>query len=141
MIHIHRIPKEEWVQLADLAHTAIFKEGRPTTQDRIDFALLAVDLPSDILLGYVTCREISPTLLYWSYGGAFPPAALSPFAWRSYEALHAKSWQLGYKTILTLIGNANAPMLRLAAKLGYKIIGLRHVENTTLLEHQIDAPT
>jgi hypothetical protein len=133
---IHHVSPQEWALLGSDAHRAVFGEPKPTTQDRIDFALLAVNEADDVL-GYVTCKEISPETLYWSYGGAFPPASKSLRAWRTFQGFCEKSYTLGFKQILFLVENKNGPMLKMAAQAGFIIIGLRHVEGATLLEHQL----
>lgn len=140
MILVHVLGKEDWAQLAQDAHKAIFGENKPASQERIDFALLCVDQVTDDVLTYVTCKELSADVLYWSYGGAFPPASGSVTAWLCYKAATAKSFEKGYKTIFTLIENTNKPMLKFAAKMGYKIVGLRHVDGATMLEHVLEKP-
>lgn len=140
MIRVHTVPQKEWHALSTNAHLAIFGEILPPTQERIDFALLAVHAETDDPLAYVTCREFSPTLLYWSYGGAFPPSKGTSLSWRAYEAMTERCGELGYKSLFTLIENTNPAMLRFASKLGYKIVGLRHVEGATMLEHLLDLP-
>lgn len=140
MVQVHTVKKEDWAELAEPAHRAIFGEGKPSTQDRIDFALLGVDSVTDDVLAYVTCKEISPTTLYWSYGGAFPLAAKRLLAWRCLEAFLARVWELKYHQVFYLVENTNAPMLKMAAHADFRIVGLRHVEGATLLEHRLEAP-
>lgn len=136
MIQIHKVSKEDWASLADNAHLAIFGEKKPASQERIDFALLAVN--GDDLIGYVTCRELSPTILYWSYGGAFPPGSKTLYAWLGYRAMTETCKKLGYEEILTFIENKNSPMLKMASKIGYFISGLRMWNGHTMLEHTLE---
>lgn len=138
MIAVHRLSKEDWSKLASDAHRAIFGESKPASQERIDFALLCVEQTTDDVLSYVTCKELSPDTLYWSYGGAFPSSSKGVIAWACYEAMTAKSFELGFKTIFTLIENGNKPMLKFAAKMGYVIVGIRHVSGCTMLEHVLE---
>lgn len=126
--------------MAGSAHLAIFGENAPATQERVDFALLCVDPETDDPLTYVTCKTLSTNTVYWSYGGSFPPAKGSLRSWQCYQAMHARTQFLGYKTVFTLIENSNRPMLKFAAKAGYKIVGLRHVDGCTMLEHVLELP-
>lgn len=140
MLKVHKISPDDWALLAENAHRAIFNETKPATQERIDFALLVVDAKTDDVYSYVTCKEFAPDFLYWSYGGAFPLAAGGMLAWRCYQAMMDLCLDFGYKQVFYLIENTNAPMLKMAAKGGAKIIGLRQVEGVTLLEHEVRAP-
>jgi L-amino acid N-acyltransferase YncA len=136
VITLHTVPAQEWAGLAEHAHRAIFGESKPTTQDRIDFAYLVTHSETDDVLAYVTCKEISPTTVYWSYGGAFPPSAKRVLAYRCFQSFVDEALANGYQQILFLVQNDNPPMLKMAAHAGFKIVGLRHVEGVTLLEHQ-----
>lgn len=138
MILIHRLPKNEWSELAANAHMAIFGQKLPPTQERIDFALLAVHSETADPLAYVTCRELSPETLYFSYGGSFPPAKNTVLSWGCYRGFTDEVEAMGYTHIFTLIENTNTSMLRFASKMGYKIVGLRHVEGATMLEHLLE---
>ena len=139
MIIVHTVPKEEWTQLAPHAHLAVFGEGIPNTQDRIDFALLAVDGKTDDVLGYITCKEFSPETLYMSYGGAFPPSAKKMLAWRTYLELISTAFKRGYKRIFYSVANDNFPMLKMAAKGGSRIMGVRCLEGAIMLDQQLEA--
>lgn len=139
MIIVHQIQKAEWETLAENAHLAIFGQDLPPCQERIDFALLSVDQAKDEILGYATCKELSPTALYLSYSGAFPPASKSILAWVCYKAGMEKLAQLGYTTIFTKIQNTNRGMLKMALKMGFKIVGIRHMDGCTMLEHVWEA--
>lgn len=138
MIIVHDLLRPEWEALADSAHQALFQEERPLAEEYIDFALLCVESETDDVLAYVTCKAFSPKALYWSYGGAFPPSSGSVLAWRCYQAMTQASFKLGYSSIFTVINNQNGPMLKLAAKMGYKIIGVRQHQGHTLLEHALE---
>lgn len=140
MIQVHVLGKEDWDILAKDAHMAIFGENKPASQERVDFALLSIEQVTDDVLAYVTCKELSKDTLYWSYGGAFPSSSKSVMAWACYKAMTEKSFSKGYTTIFTLIENKNAPMLKFAAKMGYQIIGIRHVDGCTMLEHVLERP-
>ena len=121
--------------MSENAHLAVFKEAKPASKDRIDFCLLGVSDQDDVL-GYITCFELSPETLYWSHGGAFPPASKNVSALRCYTLMMEKCRSLGYKRIYTTVANTNKPMLKMHAHGGWKITGVRHTQGLTLLEHE-----
>ncbi len=140
MIVVHTIPGGEWKLCASDAHRAIFGEILPETQKRIDLALLATDSATDDVLAYVTCRELEPTTLYWSFGGVFPSAKGSVQAWFCFRHMLARCKELGYRQIFFLVANTNAGMLKFAAKAGFLIVGLRAIEGEVCLEHTLVLP-
>lgn len=135
MISINRIAKEEWVKYSELAHKAVFKKNKPAHFDRIDFALLAKQ--GEVIEAYVTCREHDHETLYWQFGGAFQDAKNSIKAHRSFIAM-LEVCKAQYKRVYFLIENTNFPMLRLAMKAGFRIMGVRAYQNSILLEHLLE---
>lgn len=138
MITVHQITAQDWKELGPNAHMAVFSEKAPASQDRMDFALLAIEEKTNDVLTYVTCRELDRETLYWGYGGSFPPARDSIRTWSAYRAMTEKTFSLGYKHIFTLIENKNKTMLKFASKIGYTIVGMRHVNGCTMLEHVLE---
>ena len=138
MMLVERIGKEQWQQMEDHAHLAIFAENPPETQGRMDFALLVVDDDNGTVLQYVTCKELDDKTLYWGYGGSFPSCKGTVKSWQGYQALTRYCKEMGYEHIFTLIENTNRAMLKFALKIGYKIIGIRHVDGSTMLEHVLE---
>lgn len=135
MIKIVRIPKEDWPSFSEHAHMAVFKREKPAHFDRIDFAL--VSMMDDKIMGYVTCREHDHETLYWQFGGAFQDAKNSMRVLPCYLEM-VNSCKADYKRISTLIENTNIPMLRLAMKAGFRIMGVRAYQNSILLEHLLE---
>lgn len=128
---VRRLNPEEWRLNSEAAHACAFGEFRPKELERIDFALVA--LKDEGLVGYAQCIEMSATHLYLQYGGAFldcqktmavVPCYISLIDWCSEK----------YKRVSTRIENTNLPMLRLALKLGFLVIGTRATDNKIFLE-------
>lgn len=127
--------EKEWSKYAERAHLVVFSKLRPAGMDRIDFALVVKD--GSKLMGYVTCREWDSESLYWQFGGAFPGTRETSLSFRGYQAF-VRWTKDHYKRVSTLISNDNAVMLKMAAKVGFKIIGVRTFRNTILLEHLME---
>jgi len=127
------ISPEEWVKYAEDSHAAVFKEFRPSSMDRISYALAATDESG--VIGYVTCRETDSDSLYWQHGGAVD-TRYGVAAYRGFEAFldNAKP----YKRVTTLVRNDNIRYLHLLMKFGFRVIGLRCVKNEIFLELTIE---
>lgn len=137
-LRVHKVDQAVWKELGASTHQIVFGENPPETQSRMDFALVVQDLTTDLYVTYVTVRELDSDTVYWGWGGAFPTFRNSSAPWRAYQAMTETTFELGYKSIFTLIENTNAPMLKFALKMGYKIIGIRHVNGCTMLEHLLE---
>ena len=134
-MEVLQIPKIEWDTLAKDAHVAVFGGGVPHGVIRYDYALVAVQ--DEIMQTYVTVREVTKDIVYWQYGGAFPPARDTIKSYRGYEAM--TEWtRERYSEIFTLIENTNTVMLKFALHIGYRIIGVRNFDGEVLLEHRLD---
>jgi hypothetical protein len=134
---IEKILKENWAILSESAHQVVFGKEKPVSFDRIDFALLAVDEVSKRPLGYLTAREHDHETVYWQFGGAFPGVKDSVHSFPIYRAF--VEWTRGkYKRITTLIENENTVMLKFAMKVGFRIVGIRSVRGSVLLEHVLE---
>jgi hypothetical protein len=59
--------KSQWDLVAEGIHQTIFKEVRPSSLNRFDYALVIWDENRPI--GYITCRETDSESIYISYGG------------------------------------------------------------------------
>jgi RimJ/RimL family protein N-acetyltransferase len=128
-IEVLYIEPEEWVKYAEDSHAAVFKEYRPSSMDRISYALAVSDESG--VIGYVTCRETDAESIYWQYGGVVE-TRYGVAAFRGFEALveNAKI----YKRITTLVSNNNVGYLHLLMKIGFRVIGLRCFKNEIFLE-------
>jgi len=133
---IERIEPQIWSSLSENAHKIAFNTLKPASQDRISFALLAVN-DANIPLGYVTCREHDADTLYWQFGGAFPGTIGTTISFPTY--CQFVEWcKPHYKRITTLIENTNTVMLKMAMKVGFRIIGVRFYKGSILLEHVLE---
>lgn len=139
MIQIDVIKPEHWQRMSEKAHLVCFDKHKPKEMDRIDFALLAVKDGED-LLGYLTCREMDSETLYWQFGGAFPGTKSTSVSFSVYKLFVVYSKQ-NYKRVTTLIENDNTVMLKMAMKVGFKIVGLRNYKGLILLEHLLEFDT
>jgi len=119
---VERLEKEEWRELSENAHRAVFAEYKPAAKERIDYALIS--LKEGVLQGYCTVRELDGDSVYWQYGGAFPTSEKSIHAYRSYEAFVDYCAER-YERITTLVENENVRYLKLAMHFGFRIIGCR----------------
>lgn len=133
---IEKLDAKSWAVLSENAHLSVFKEIKPQEWDRIDYALLATNEQGDPI-GYMTCREFDSKSVYWQYGGSFPPIVKTIYTMKVYEAF--KNWHKDrYERIATYIENTNSTMLKMAAKIGFLITGIRNFKGQVLLEHLLE---
>lgn len=134
-IEIEKISKEDWAPLSENVHLIAFQKTKPQEWDRIDFALVCKKGPH--LMGYMTCRELDAFSLYWQFGGAFPGTKNTSLCFLGYTKF---VWwcKQHYKRISTIIENNNTVMLKMAMKVGFKIIGVRCVNGQIMLEHEME---
>lgn len=130
------LSSEVWKELAKEAHLCCFGELRPSTMDRISFALLTSE--DEKPLGYLTARELDSESVYLQYGGAFPDTRGTINSLKVYKSMLLKLKEIGFIRATTYIENINKPMLKFAMKCGWTITGLRTFKNAILLEHQIE---
>lgn len=129
------LSKEAWSDYSADAHMICFQEIRPPEMDRYDFVMLSTWKGAPCT--YITCREIDNETIYWQYGGAFPNVKGGVVSFAAYQ--QCINWtKEQYKRITTLISNENTTMLKFAAKVGYKIIGIRNFKGEVLLEHLLE---
>lgn len=133
---VKKITKQEWAVMSDKAHLICFSENRPSDMDRIDFALLNVRNGSP--LNYCTVRELDKESCYWQYGGAFPNSKGTGTSFYSYKRNAEWCFNSGYKRITTYIENTNLPMIKIALKVGFKIIGTRFFKGYVLVEFLLE---
>lgn len=139
MTEVKKISKEEWRQMSENAHLICFNEHRPSSMDRIDFALLNVR--DTDALDYCTVRELDEESCYWQYGGAFPNTKGTPTPVHSYKRYAEWCFANGYKRITTYIENTNIAMMKIALHVGFRIIGTRTFKNHILVEFLLEAPS
>lgn len=129
------IGADEWKKsYSEKAHLIAFGKDKPAHWDRIDYALLMVDRRTNTPGGYITCREFDHETVYWQFGGAMPGTKSTPRSLACFDA--ALDWaRLAYKRITFVVENTNFPMLKLAMKRGFQIVGVRNFHGAVLLEH------
>lgn len=136
-ILVEKLNPDQWKYLAPHAHTISFGKAYEEGFDRISFALLVVDSSCGVPMGFITVQELNKNHIYWQHGGAFPGTKNTVFSFRGYEAARdfcAKS----YKSVSTFIENDNITMLKFALKLGFKIVGVKHLFDKTCVELLLD---
>ena len=131
VMRVERFTAREWAAFSEDAHRICFEQVKPAQYDRIDFALLVVD--DEKPCGYVTVREHDPETVYWQFGGAFPGTKDTAKTFRGYQ-LTVDYTRERYKRITTRIENTNIPMLKMAMKVGFRIIGTRTFKGSILVE-------
>lgn len=134
-VDIELLTREQWRPLSENAHLICFSESKPVEMDRIDFALLVKR--GSQLLGYCTCRETDSKTLYWQYGGAFPGAKGTSLSLPGYIGLVWWTKQR-YDRVSTFIENNNLVMLKMAMKVGFRIIGIKTFDGRILVEHGME---
>lgn len=136
-IELMQLDPEQWSVFSEDAHRASFSEFRPAGMDRIDYALLAHDPRGRGVLGYVTIRELDADSIYWQYGAAFDNIAKGIIVTRVYQRIINFARER-YKRITTLVENTNVSYLKLAMKMGFRIVGVRMFKGQVLVELLLD---
>jgi len=131
-MHVIYLTSEQWKQHAESAHLICFDERRPAGMDRIDFALMTIEGSEP--QSYCTIRELDSESAYWQHGGSFPSAKDSIRSMKSYTLFKNYMIEAGYKRISTYIKNDNIVMMKMAFKIGYRIIGTRTFKNEIYIE-------
>lgn len=131
------LSSSEWLQISEAAHLVCFNEVRPSGMERIDYALVVEK--DGIPLGYATIRETDSESVYLQHGGALPSAIGTTTSFSCY-LLVVNYLMENYQRISTLIENTNTPMLKFAMKAGLRIVGIRNIRNSILLENFWERP-
>lgn len=125
------ITVEEWDEVSEFAHIAVFGEERPKDLNRHHFIVgLFVD---NKLGGYFTCMEMDSETAYIQHGGVFPNFA------RSIHVVPGYFKMLGllkeqYKRAWTRIESTNKAMLKMAIHAGFEIVGTYKFKDKLLIE-------
>lgn len=132
------IDKETWrTDYSEAAHQIAFNKNKPASWDRIDFAVLLVDPETDLPAAYITCREMDHETVYWQFGGVLPGTIKTPKSMICFETFIEWAKNV-YKRITFLVENDNYPMLNIAMKKHFRIVGIRNFKQTILLEHMLE---
>lgn len=132
MIGVEVLTPGEWASLSEKAHVICFNEKRYSYMDRIDFTLLGV-IDSEPV-AYCTVRELDFESCYWQYGGAFPNVKDTVKSFAAYKKFADWCFENKYKRVSTYIANTNIVMLKMAFKVGFRIIGTRTFKGDILVE-------
>lgn len=124
--------RDQWDQVSKAAFEATFGLPRDPALERYDFTMAAVSEDGS-LAGWITCKEMDAETIYWQYGGASPKFSGSSNVLIGYKQFVDFSLK-DYKRITTRIENKNLPMLKLAFKLGFIIVGVHHFDNKVFVE-------
>lgn len=127
-----RLDANQWQDYAENAHLVCFNEKRPAEMDRIDYALMTVKDGQP--QSYCTVRDLDSESGYWQYGGSFPSAKDTINSMKSYTMFRDYMEANGYKRVSTYVKNDNIVMLKMAFKVGYRIIGTRTFKNEIYVE-------
>lgn len=130
-----QLTKEAWELLSESAHLVVFGEKRKAESERVDFALIVDDVHEQVPLMYATCKELDSETLYLQYGGAFPGTKDTISVVKCFEEILKWAQNFGYLRVSFRVENDNHPMLKLAMRCGFKIVGLRAFKDSVLLEH------
>lgn len=137
MIVLDRFTADEWKVHSEKAHLICFGNLNPAERQRIDFALVGRE--NDLLMAYGTFRELDGETVYWQFGGAFPGTKDTTASWRTFNAFLAYL-RPKYKRVCMFVENNNLPMLKMAMKASFLIMGVRNYKDSILLEHLLEFP-
>lgn len=135
MIVLEHFTPEQWQFFSEQSHSLAFDEHKPAGMDRITYALMAFEDGKPLM--YVTCREHDARSLYWQFGGAFPGTKGTLKSHQAIEALLADA-KTRYDRVTCLIENTNLTMLKMAMKVGFRIVGIRYAAGAILVEHRLE---
>ncbi len=122
----------EWKdKYMDKMYLLSFNGERPKALERCDFAL--VYKKDDNPVGFVTCHEMDSETLYWQYGGAINEVKKTHTVIDNYISFIMWSRER-YKRVATRVENTNIPMLKIALKCGFLIVGTYNFNNKIFLE-------
>lgn len=135
---VDRLNPDQWHYLSERAHLLAFDKHKPVQWERIDFALLCID-DNGTVMGYGTFKEIDSKSVYWQYGGTFHGTRHTATSFKAFqEGLRWLSTR--YERVSMYVENTNLPALKFAMKMGYRIVGVKLVNEMLLLEHLLEFP-
>lgn len=127
--------KSQWDLVAEGIHQTIFKEVRPASLNRFDYALVVWDGSRPI--GYITCRETDAESIYISYGGVMPEARKSDESKSGMLSLISYLKQ-HYKRANMLVENTNVFMLKKALNSGFYPVGVTNYCNSIFVDLRLE---
>lgn len=127
--------KSQWDLVAEGIHQTIFKEVRPASLNRFDYALVVWDESRPI--GYITCRETDSESIYISYGGVWPESRNSLDSADGMRAL-LEYLKQHYKRANMLVENNNVLMLKKSLNSGFLPVGVTNYCNSIFVDLRLE---
>lgn len=126
-VSLEVVDKDNFLKISEKIHAVCFKEERPKDFERFNFALVCSNEDRG-MTAYSTILEFDAESAYMQNGGTFPdtPKFLTV---KSYFMM--VNWlKRKYPVITTRIFNYNKPMINMAMKAGFDIIGVESYRET-----------
>ena len=120
---------------SEYAHKAVFNEEKPKDWDRIDYALLMT--ADEMPVAYVTCLETYSDTVHLQYAGVFPMAKDTIWSYELFQA-GIRYLKEDYARCFFYVKNTNKVALKMAAKVGFLITGVKNFHGDVLLEHLLE---
>lgn len=133
-IEVKIVPPQEWKEMAENAHLAVFNEGWDKELERVDFALVTVLKRTNTIVSYLTAQVVSQDTVYMQYGGAFESYKGTAIVYVSFSKM-IELLKREYKKLTTLVGNSNYPMLKFYMKENFVVTGIRYFKGSIFLEN------
>lgn len=125
---------EQWDELKYDAYKLTFKEVLPKDCGRADFALLIIDMTASAIVGFVSCRKVSESVVYWQYGGVTDELRNKTSVLTLYLKFIENMKNMGFKKIYTYVYNDNIRYLKLCLTSGFLIVGTRNDNGKVMLD-------
>lgn len=134
---VHKLSLDVWRSLAPEASLVVFGTRRPAEIDRIDYALMIERKDTGKPAGYATVQELGEGVAHIQFAGAFPETRATLHTVRGLM-VGLTFLKEQYTAVNCRVENTNTPMLRLAMRVGFKIVGVRMHEGRVLLDHTLE---
>jgi len=128
------ISPETWKECSEKVHSIVHQTHRHPEFERIDYVLVSND--NTDTYGYITVKEWDKDSVYWDFGGSIPTASSVKVYNALMEAINFTFEK--HKKITMHTYNENIPMLKLAMKAGFRIIGIKSIENNIFCELELE---
>lgn len=134
-MNIKIYPKNEWDEVSEDIHKAMFNETRPASLGRYDFVVSVWDEENPI--GYVHCRETDAESIYIGHGAVFHEQRQNEKSKIGFDMIldHLK---VSYWRANILVENDNIFMLKKALNHGFKVVGVTNYCNTILIDMRLE---
>jgi hypothetical protein len=136
MFHVERLSKDEWMGEAIKCHTDLFSDEGLDESLNLNFAVVLKD-ENNVINHYLTVQEIDSETAHIPYGGSLAQ-------WRNLGRgpegfiMMLNELKRNYKRATFWTKFTNRPMIMLALKVGFQIIGTREAHGVPGLEFLIE---